>query len=199
MVADPQPDVKLAASIALGLVGSLLAGGVQAAAAPARLVPAQSEITFQLKQSGVPVDGKFKRFDAQLALDPKAPQGGSVTVSIDTSSASVGFAETDTELPRAPWFNSAKFPRAVFQSNAITALGGGRFQAKGQLDLKGTARELVVPVTIVQSGTQSTATGEFVVKRLDFKIGENEWTDVSLVANDVRVRFKLVFTGLGPL
>ena len=87
----------------------------------------------------------------------------------------------------------------MFQSSAITALGGGRFQAKGKLDLKGTARELVVPVTIVQNGPQSTASGEFVVKRLDFKIGENEWADLSLVANDVQVRFRLVFTGLGPL
>ena len=176
-----------------------LAGGARAQTAPAKLVPAQSEVAFQLKQSGVPVDGKFKRFDAQLALDPKAPQGGSVTVSVDTGSATVGFAETDVELPRAPWFNTAKFPRATFQSSAITALGGGRFQAQGRLEIKGTARDLVVPVTIVQNGPQSTATGEFVVKRLDFKIGENEWTDVSLVANDVRVRFKLVFTGLGPL
>jgi polyisoprenoid-binding protein YceI len=167
--------------------------------APAKLVAAQSEIGFQIKQSGVPVDGKFRRFDAQLAFDPKAPQNGSVTVSVDTASATVGFAETDVELPRAPWFNAAKFPRATFQSSAISALGGGRFQAKGRLELKGTAREIVVPVAIVQSGAQSTATGEFVLKRLDYKIGENEWTDVSLVANDVRVRFKLVFTGLNPL
>ena len=178
----------------------LAAASAQAqTAAAARLMPAQSEISFQLKQSGVPVDGKFKRFDAQLALDPKAPQGGTVAVSVDTASATVGFAETDVELPRAPWFNAAKFPRATFQSSAITALGGGRLQAQGKLEIKGTARDLVVPVTIVQNGPQSTATGEFVVKRLDFKIGENEWTDVSLVANDVRVRFKLVFTGLGPL
>jgi polyisoprenoid-binding protein YceI len=178
----------------------LLAGAASAqTVAPARLVPAQSDITFQIKQSGVPVDGRFKRFDAQLALDPKAPQGGSVTVSIDTGSATVGFAETDTELPRAAWFDAAKFPRAVFKSNAIAALGGGRFQAKGTFDLKGTSRELAVPVTIVQNGPQSIATGEVVLKRLDFKIGEGEWTDVSLVANDVRVRFKLVFTGLGPL
>ncbi|NUZ06559.1 YceI family protein [Piscinibacter koreensis] len=176
-----------------------LAGGALAQAPAATLVPAQSEVTFQLKQSGVPVDGKFRRFDAQLALDPKAPQGGSVTVSIDTASASVGFADTDAELPRAPWFDSAKFPRAVFRSTAITALGGGRFEAKGKLELKGTVRDLVVPVAIAQNGAQSTATGEFVVRRLDFKIGENEWTDVSLVANDVRVRFKLVFTGLRPL
>jgi len=167
--------------------------------APARLVPAQSEVTFQVRQSGVPIDGRFRKFDAQLALDPKAPQTGTVTITVDTGSASVGFPESDAELPRAPWFNSAKYPRAVFQSNAIKALGGGRFEAAGRLDLKGNAHDLVVPVTIVESGGLSTATGEFVVKRLDYKIGENEWTDLSLVANDVRVRFKLVFTGLGPL
>jgi len=167
--------------------------------APAKLVAAQSEIAFQIKQSGVPVEGKFRRFDAQLALDPKSPQTGSVTVAVDTASATVGFPETDVELPRAPWFNAAKFPRATFESNAISALGGGHFQAKGRFELKGTAHDIVVPVTIVQNGPQSTATGEFVVKRLDYKIGENEWTDVSLVADDVRVRFKLVFTGLNPL
>ena len=191
---------SLARALASLLATVLLATAARAQApAPARLVAAQSEIAFQVKQSGVPIDGRFRKFDAQLALDPKSPQSGSVTVSIDTGSATVGFAESDAELPRAPWFNSPKFPRAVFQSSAIKALGGGRFQAAGRLDLKGIAHELIVPVTIVQSGAQSTASGEFVVKRLDLKIGENEWTDLSLVANDVRVRFKLVFTGLGPL
>jgi len=186
--------------LAASLVPLLLASAVSAQpVAPARLVPAQSEITFQVRQSGVPIDGRFRKFDTQLTLDPKAPQTGTVAITVDTASATVGFAESDAELPRAPWFNSAKFPRAVFQSSAIKAVGGGRFQAGGKLELKGTSQDLVVPVTIVQSGGLSTATGEFVVKRLDYKIGENEWTDLSLVANDVRVRFKLVFTGLGPL
>ncbi len=167
--------------------------------APARLIAAQSEIRFQIKQSGVPVEGRFARFEAQLALDPKTPQTGSVTMSIDSAGATVGFAESDAELPGAKWFNVAKFPRATFQSSAIKGLGGGRFEAAGKLALKGTTQDLVVPVTITQAGGVSTATGEFVVKRLDFKIGEGEWADVSLVANDVRVRFKLVFTGLGNL
>jgi polyisoprenoid-binding protein YceI len=191
--------MRRAASVAaLALAGLLVpAGKTRAEPAPAKLVPAQSEISFQLKQSGVPIDGKFRRFDAQLALDPKAPQDGSVTVSIDTASATVGCADSDAELRRGAWFDSTRFPRAVFRSSAITALGGGRFQAAGRLELKGTSRELAVPVTIVQSGAQSTATGEFTVRRLDYKVGDNEWSDVSLVANDVRVRFKLVFAGLG--
>ena len=191
---------SLAGAIAPLAIAIALTSAAQAQPVPAaKLVPALSEITFQVKQSGVPIDGRFRKFDAQLALDPKAPQTGTVTIAVDTGSATVGFPESDAELPRAPWFNSAKFPRAVFQSSTIKGLGGGRFQAAGKLELKGAAHDLVVPVTIVQSGAQSTASGELVVKRLDFKIGENEWADLSLVANDVRVRFKLVFTGLGPL
>jgi polyisoprenoid-binding protein YceI len=201
LVAEPEQTMSRCLRSLASLVAPLLLTGVVGAqpASPARLVPAQSEITFQVKQSGVPIDGRFRKFEAQLVLDPKAPHAGSVSLSIDTASATVGFAESDAELPRPPWFNSGKFPRAVFQSSAIQALGGGKFQVAGKLDIKGNVRELLVPVAIVQGGPQSTATGEFVVKRLDFKIGENEWADLSLVANDVRVRFKLVFTGLGPL
>ena len=188
----------LAGMVAFGL-GVWASGPARAqGAAAANLVPAQSEIVFQIKQSGVPVEGRFKKFDARLALDPKAPQTGKVALTIDTASASVGFAETDAELPRAPWFNTAKFPQAVFQSSAIAG-SGGHLQVTGKLKIKGVAHDLVVPVVLVQSGANTTATGEFTVKRLDFKIGEGEWTDVSLIANDVRVRFKLVFTGLGPL
>jgi polyisoprenoid-binding protein YceI len=168
-------------------------------AAPVKLVAAQSEITFQVKQSGVPIDGRFRSFDAQVALDPKAPQSGNVMLSIDTASATVGFAESDAELPRTAWFSAQKFPRAVFQSSAIKGIGPGRLQVAGKLTIKGTSQELLVPVMIVQAGALATATGEFIVKRLDFKIGENEWADLSLVANDVRVRFKLVLSGLGPL
>ena len=184
------------ASLAALLIGGAVAAQPQASA---RLVPAASEIAFQVKQSGVPIDGRFRRFDAQLALDPKAPQGGTATITVDTASATVGFAESDAELPRAPWFDSTRFPQAVFRSSALKPLGAGKLQALGTLEIKGTSRELSVPVTIVRNGTQSTATGEFSVKRLGFRIGENEWADVSLVADDVRVRFKLVFTGLGPL
>jgi polyisoprenoid-binding protein YceI len=199
VVAEP---ARMRLRLLLAAAGLLFVGATPAAAqqvGAARLVPAPSEITFQVKQSGVPIDGRFRRFDAQLALDPKAPQTGTVTITVETASATVGFAESDAELPRPAWFNSAKFPRASFQSSAIKGLGGGRFQVAGKLDIKGAAHDLFVPVTIAQTGAQSTATGEFVLKRLDLKVGEGEWADVSLVANDVRVRFKLVFTGLGPL
>jgi polyisoprenoid-binding protein YceI len=148
---------------------------------------------------GVPVDGRFKKFDAQISLDPKKPEAGSVNFVVDTGSASLGVPETDTEMPKAIWFNVAKFPQASFKSTAIKGLGGGKFEVAGKLDIKGTVRDVVVPVAITQSGATSTASGSFVIKRLDFKIGEQEWADTTVVANDVTVKFKLALTGLGAL
>jgi polyisoprenoid-binding protein YceI len=169
-----------------------------AAPAAAKLVPAGSEVTFTATQIGVPLQGSFKRFDAQIALDPKQPQAGKVAFGIELGSVSIN-AETDGELAKAPWFNTAKFPKATFTSTAIKGLGGGRFEVAGTLSIKGQAKPVVVPVTLTQAGANTTATGTLTLKRLDFKIGEGEWTDTSVVANDVQVRFKLQLQGLGPL
>ena len=187
----------------LNLATAVLLAALPAAPAlaqtPAKLVPAQSEVTFVTKQMGVPVDGRFKKFDAQVSLDPRKPETGAVAISIDTGSASIGVPETDAEMPKPTWFNVAKFPQATFKSTAIKGLGNGKFEVTGKIDIKGTTRDLMVPVQITQSGGTSTATGSFVLKRLEFKIGEAEWADTTVVANDVTVKFKLALTGLGPL
>lgn len=169
------------------------------ALAEQKLLPAQSEIVFVSKQMGVPVEGKFKKFDAQIAFDPKKPETGKVAFTIDLGSASLGAPETEAELVKAPWFNVPKFPQAQFESSTIKALGGGKFEVAGKLTIKGTTQNVVVPVTLTQSGPNTTATGTLPIKRLAFKIGENEWADTSMVADDVTVKFKLALTGVGKL
>jgi polyisoprenoid-binding protein YceI len=189
----------LTLGLALGASVALLAAPAPACAQVAKLVPAQSEVSFSVKQMGVPVEGKFTRFDAQVQLDPKKPEAGKVGFKIDIASATMGNDESDAELPKAPWFNTAKFPQASFQSSAIKAAGPGKFEVAGKLSIKGNVRDVVVPVTLTQSGPTSIATGGFAIKRLEFKIGEGEWTDTSMVANDVQVKFKLAFSGMPPL
>ena len=173
--------------------------GALQAQADQKLLPAQSEIAFVSKQMGVPVEGRFKKFDAQIAFDPAKPQTGKIAFTIDVASATLGAPESDAELPKAPWFNTAKFPQATFQSSAIKGLGGGKFEVTGKLSIKGNVRDLVVPVALTQSGATTVANGTFVIKRLAFKIGENEWADTSMVADDVQVKFKLALSGVGKL
>jgi polyisoprenoid-binding protein YceI len=188
--------MKLTHTFALGLVAgaSLLASAAQA---QQKLDPAQSEIVFVFKQMGVPVEGRFKKFDAQIAFDAAKPATSKIAFNIDTRSATLGSRETDAELPKAIWFNAPRFPQATFQSGAVKGLGGGKFEVTGKLSIKGNVQDVVVPVTLTQSGAVTTATGTLAIKRLTYKIGENEWADTSMVADDVQVKFKLALSGVG--
>ena len=163
------------------------------------LVPAQSAVNFEAKQMGVPLKGHFKKFDAKIAFDAAKPETSKIHFSIDTGSATMGAKETDAELPKADWFNVAKFPQATFDSSAVKALGGGKFQVDGTLTVKGNAQKVSLPVTLTQSGATTTATGTLPLKRLTFKIGDGDWKDTSMVADEVTVQFKLALTGFGKI
>ena len=183
-------------ALALGSAALLAA---QPAVAQQKLVPAQSEVQFTARQMGVPLEGHFKKFDAQVSFDPAKLATSKIVFTVDTGSATMGSRETDAELPKATWFNVPQFPQATFQSSAIKALGAGKFEVTGKLSIKGMARDVVVPVTLVQNGATTLATGALPLKRLAFKIGENEWADTSMVADEVQVTFKLALTGVGKL
>ncbi|TCP19014.1 YceI family protein [Simplicispira metamorpha] len=163
------------------------------------LQPAQSSIQFTAKQMGVPLEGHFKKFGAQIAFDPAKLATSRIAFTVDTGSATLGSRETDAELPKPTWFNVPQFPQATFQSSSIKALGGGKFDVAGKLTIKGQSRDVTVPVTLTQSGATTTASGTLALKRLAYKIGENEWADTSMVADDVQVQFKLALTGVGKL
>jgi polyisoprenoid-binding protein YceI len=178
------------------LFTALISATALAAQAAPQLQAAQSELLFAAKQMGVPIDGRFKHFDAQLSFDAKKPEAGKVSFTVDMGSATLGAPEFDAELVKAPWFNAKALPQATFASTAFKPLGGGKFEVAGKLTIKGQAHDVVVPVQLTQSGGNATATGTLVIKRLDYKIGQDEWADTSVVANDVNIRFKLAFTGL---
>jgi polyisoprenoid-binding protein YceI len=178
---------------------ALFAAAPLAVHAEQLLVPAQSEIQFVSRQMGVPVEGRFKTFDAKVVFDPAKPASSSIVFSVDTGSATLGVRETDAELPKADWFNVAKFPKASFQSTAVKRLQGNQFEVAGKLSIKGVSSDVVVPVTLAQNGAQTTATGSFAIKRLTYRIGDKEWSDTSMVADPVQVKFKLTLTGVGKL
>lgn len=187
------------ASLILPLAATLLSATALPSLAQQKLLPAQSDIGFVVKQMGVPVEGHFKKFDAQISFDAAKPATSKVAFTVDIASATLGAPEVDAELPKAVWFNTAKFPQATFASSGFKALGGGKYEVAGKLSIKGQSRDVVVPVTMTQTGAVTVAVGAFAIKRLLFKIGENEWSDTSMVADDVQVKFKLALSGVGKL
>lgn len=185
------------------LTAALAAATALPAWADQKLVPGRSEISFVSKQLGVPVEGKFRTFDAKLTFDPKKPEAASIAFTIDLASVSIGAAETEAELAKADWFDTAKFPKASFQSTSVKATGPASFEVAGKLVIKSLSHDVVVPVKLVQAGAdttaETTATGTFTIKRLDWRIGDGDWKDTSTVADSVQVRFRLVLSGVPPV
>lgn len=181
----------------IGITAVALTGA--GAAMAQKLEPAQSEIAFTFRQMGVPVEGRFTRFSGLVDFDPRKPEVGKVALRIDTGSARFGSAETDVEAVRSEWLHVARFPQASLDSMAIKSAGPGRYELTGRLSIKGTTRDVQVPVTLARSGAVTIATGAFTVKRLEFKIGEGDWSDTSMVANEVQVKFKLALSGMAAL
>ncbi len=175
---------------------AVLASPVAGAVEYRTVLPAQSAIGFEFSQMGVPIKGGFKRFSAQITFDPAKPEAGRAQIDIDLASIDAGSSEADEESAGRLWFNRSVYPKAQFVSSRIRALGSNRYEMRGTLSLKGRSREMIVPVTF-KPGKAAAATfdGAFILRRLDFGIGEGMWADVATVANEVQVTFHIAATG----
>ena len=178
-------------TIALVFAG-LTACGIAAAAEVGPVQIDQSRVAFVSKQMGVPIDGEFRKFSAQLSFDPAKPEAGRARIDIDMASIDAGSAEANEEVVGKNWFNVKQFPKAGFVSTSVKPLGGGKFEAAGKLTIRDKTRDAQAQFTITAQGASVQFDGNFVIKRADFGIGQGVWADFDTVANEVQIKFKVV-------
>jgi polyisoprenoid-binding protein YceI len=174
--------------LVLVLLALALAAPAAQAAAPSRWrVDAPSKITFQGRMNGAAFNGVFRRWSADIAFDPKNLAASKATVSIDVGSAVTGDADRDQAMPTADWFSAQRFPKATFVTTAIKALGGGRYQAAGDLAIRGVHKPVVLPFTVAISGDTATMNGALTLNRTAFGIGQGRWSTKDVVDTSVTV------------
>lgn len=175
------------------LSAAVLAGAsLLAMAAPLRTDLAHSSVSAAFKQMDVPVDAKFTRFTAQVDYDAAHPDKTAARVDIDTASLDLGSGEYNQEIAKPIWFDSVRFPKATFVSSAAKPAGAGKLNVTGKLTIKGRTADVSFPVTIKPEGGKQVFEGQLPIKRLAFGIGEGEWKDTSLVADEVVIKFRVV-------
>jgi polyisoprenoid-binding protein YceI len=161
-----------------------------------QLVAEQSEIGFVSHQMGVPIAGSFRKFDAQVRFDPAVPEQGHFLIGVDLGSVVLPTADAMREVIKPTWFDAQHFPRAVFESTAVRLAKPGQYEISGHLDIKGHSRIVLVPVHLERSGVLALASGSLTVPRLAFSIGDGDWSDTSLVADEVQINFRLALSGV---
>lgn len=152
----------------------------------------ESTVVFAYKQMGVPMEGKFNKFAAQITFDPAKTAKAQAHINIDVASIDTGSAEANEEVIGKLWFNTMTYPSASFVSSGLKALGGNRYEAAGKLTVKGKTLDVSAPVTFLAAGERGVFDGSFTIRRLDYAIGEGAWTDVGTVANEIQIKFHLV-------
>jgi polyisoprenoid-binding protein YceI len=182
------------------LIATLALFALPIAAGAQQIDYGRSQITVASRQMNVPVEAKFKKFSAQLAFDPASPGAIKAQVEVDAASFDVGNDDVNIEALDKAWLDVKKFPKALFVSTSARSLGGGRYEARGPLTIKGRTHDIAVPYTVkTDAAGNSVIEGVFNIRRLQYGIGEGVWRHVDVVADDVQIRFRLHTSGMPPL
>lgn len=153
---------------------------------------AKSSVTITFKQLNVPVDAKFKKFNAQISYDSAKPETSKANVDIDIASFDLGDPEYNREVMKKEWFSTAQFPKASFVSSQIKNGAAGKLDVTGRLTIKGKTTDVSFPLTVKKDGINQVFEGVLPIKRLTYAIGEGEWKDTSMVADEVTIKFRVV-------
>lgn len=170
-----------------------------ALAADASLAGAQdvlvdkSEIRFVAKQLGVNVEGRFRKWKANVVFLPADLSKSKAEFDIDLASIDLASEDSEREIRASLWFDTAKFPVAHFSSSAIKDLGGDKYEIAGALTLKGVKRDVIVPIAVKKDPAGNrVGEGSFTLMRLDYNVGTGMWADTKTVTNEVVVRVRIV-------
>jgi polyisoprenoid-binding protein YceI len=158
--------------------------------------PARSQLTFSAVQAGARFEGRFATFDPQIDFDAANLAASHFIVTVTTGSADTRDKERDETLRSKDFFDVAKWPEARFETTGFTSTGNGRFEAQGKLTIRDVTRPIRLPFTFAAAGDGRTArmSGGTTIQRLDFGVGQGEWTDTTWVGNAVEIHFDLALT-----
>jgi polyisoprenoid-binding protein YceI len=151
----------------------------------------KSTITFVARQMNVPSEGKFAKFSLQFVFDAAKLNESRVQLEVDLGSIDTGSAEGNDEVKGKAWFDVKNYPTAKFVSSSVKSLGGSRYEVAGKMTIKGRTKDVTAPFTFKPEGQGGLFEGGFVLKRLDYAIGEGAWADTETVANEVQVKFRV--------
>ena len=182
--------MKLFATILVA--AAVLAGQALAAPAPVWTVDkAASKVAFSSSFDGGAFSGSFRRWDGAIRFDPANLAGSSVTATFDMTSAATGDAGRDEALPLDDWFAAKRFPKATFTATSFKAMGGNRYQAIGNLTIRGVTKPLTLPFTLVITGGVAKMNASVGLNRLAFGVGQGDWKTTEVVPGTVTVNISL--------
>jgi polyisoprenoid-binding protein YceI len=161
--------------------------------------PTHSEVFFQVRHLVTKVRGRFSDFEGTINYNEASPEKSSVEFSIKTSSIDTSVSDRDTHLRSADFFSAEEHPTLTFRSKSIKKTGGESFDVVGDLSVRGTTKEIHLPVTFLGNATDPWGgkrigfEAETTVNRKDYGLNWNAALETGgfLVGDDVKITLSI--------
>lgn len=152
---------------------------------------AGSRLAFAGEYDGAVFTGRFPDFETKVRFDPASPQDARLDVAVRLASVDSDSRERDDTLRDAAFFAVEHFPEARYTAHGFVPLGGGRYLAHGQLQLRGTTAPVTLRLTW-RPGVRPLLEARATVSRLRFGVGAGDWADTTLMPDAIAVSAKVV-------
>ena len=104
---------------------------------------AHTTVGFNARHMGLAkVRGQFDSFDGTISGDPSNIEAVEGRFEVDLASVDTGNADRDAHLRSADFFDIEKHPKMTFVSKSVTANGNGTYAVRGELTIRGIAKEV---------------------------------------------------------
>ncbi len=139
-------------------------------------------------------EGTFGEFTGQI--DYAGTEAKQIRFEVDTNSVKTDAAKLDKHLKSPDFFDTAKFPKATFQSTSIAPLTGGAngatHEITGILNMHGVEKSIKFPARVEMDANGIRARSEFTIQRKDWGIVYQGAPD-KVIKDDVLMKIDLYF------
>lgn len=127
-----------------------------------------AEIAF----TGKKAEGTFQGLTGKILFDPNDLSKTLFNVSLDANTIETGNNTKNKHARSENWFFVKQFPVIHFKSTKVMKTGNG-YLMKGELDLRGIQKEVLIPFMFTDQGETAQFQGTLKVNRKDFGIEGN--------------------------
>lgn len=147
-------------------------------------------LQFTATQAGATFTSAFGRFRVRFDFDEAKPAAGRLDVTVETKSVDTADVERDEILRSRDFFWCEQYPEAVFHAGKFERDGVG-WRASGELRLRGVTLPVAVRFELAPGPAQLVMKGAAALRRLEFGVGQGEWSSTEWVGDEVGVLFDL--------
>lgn len=154
--------------------------GPTALAAPYKIDPDHTSVTFKIRHVLSHVPGRFNQFEGSFDYDPEKPETWKVNATVQAASIDTNVAPRDKHLRSPDFFDVAKYPTLTFVSTGVTDVTPTSAKLNGLLTIHGVEKPVVFDLEIngvakdPWGNVRASFTATTKVNRKDFGLTWNQ-------------------------